>query len=503
MNKNLSIVIIGAGPAGLTAALELLKHNNDFSVKIIEESFDFGGISRTINHNGNRMDIGGHRFFSKSDWVMKWWQDILPLAKSNNEDHINYVPKEDNVLLQRSRLSRIFYMRKYFDYPLSLSVPTIKNMGAIHLSKVAISYFHARIFKIKNEKNLEDFFINRFGKHLYKTFFKSYTEKVWGVDCREISNEWGAQRIKGLSISKAIFHALRKNFTINHDQSISQKKTETSLIDKFLYPKFGPGQMWEKVASEVKSLGGEIILGEKVIGINSHNNKVSQVTTISSENVTTTHNADIVISTMPVKDLINAISPDVPDDILKTANGLTYRDFITVGILTKRISTQEEIRDNWIYIQEPDVKVGRIQFFNNWSPALVANTEYTWLGMEYFCTEGDKLWSLSSEEMKHLAIKELENLGFTNSEDVIDTHVEKIPKAYPAYFGSYSDFHKVRHYTDQIENLYLIGRNGMHKYNNQDHSMLTARAAVDCIVYKKDKKLIWEVNTESDYHESK
>lgn len=521
-------IIIGAGPAGLTAGFELLKKTNIKPI-ILESSNEIGGISKTVNYKGNRMDIGGHRFFSKSDVVMKWWLNIMPLQGSDSIDDIilkkekpkqvrpkqldkNGVDPEttDKVLLFRNRLSRIFFLRKLFDYPIALNLNTITNLGLIRIIKILFSYLAIRFFPRRNETSLEDFFINRFGKELYKTFFKDYTEKVWGVPCDKIAADWGAQRIKGLSISKTILHAIKSILT--SEKSIEQKNTDTSLIGQFLYPKLGPGSMWETVASIIESNGGQILMNSNVIELIKEKDNIVKLQ-YQDDKGTFTIEGDYFFSTMPVVDLINGLKPTVPKQIKDTANGLQYRDFITVGLLlsemkikntSKIVNINDLIPDNWIYIQERDVKVGRIQIFNNWSPYMVKNPNHIWLGLEYFCNIGDDLWSKTDEQFIDFAINELCSINMIDKKAVLDHTIVRMPKTYPAYFGTYNDFHQIREYTDKIDNLFLIGRNGMHKYNNADHSMLTAITAVDNIKNGiKSKENIWNINTEEDYHEEK
>lgn len=523
-------IIIGAGPAGLTAAYEFVTRS-DITPIIYEMSSDTGGISKTVKYKGNRIDIGGHRFFSKSDRVMEWWQKILPFqnAPSREELKLNITyqnktklidlsgegvdpEKTEEVLLIRNRLSRIFFLRKFFDYPISLNLNTVKNLGIIRMFKIGVSYIWIKLFSIKDEKSLEDFFINRFGGELYKTFFKDYTEKVWGVPCSKIEPEWGAQRIKGLSITKAVLHSLKNLFT--KDRSVSQKGTESSLIERFLYPKYGPGQMWETVEEKVKEKGGVVIHNHKVEDFVVEENKVIKVKIKNMETGEVfEESGDYIFSTMPVKDLINGFNGKAPEDVKRVAKGLLYRDFITVGVLLNKLKIKNQtkiktyndlIPDNWIYVQENDVHVGRIQVFNNWSPYLVGDIDNAWLGLEYFCNEGDSLWSLSDEELKELAVKELTDMDLINKEDVLDSVVIRVPKTYPAYFGTYSEFEKIRNFVDGFENLFLIGRNGMHRYNNQDHSMLSAMTAVDNILSDvRSKDNIWNVNAEEEYHETK
>lgn len=518
-------IIIGAGPAGLTAAYELV-HRTNIKPIIFEQTSDIGGISKTINYKNNRIDIGGHRFFSKSDKVMQWWENIMPIqgkpAKDDiildrkitvsNKENAPDPEKNNNVLLIRNRLSRILFLKKFFNYPVTLSLQTIKNLGFKRVLKIFFSYIKIRIKPIKNEKSLEDFFTNRFGRELYLTFFKSYTEKVWGVPCDELKPEWGAQRVKGLSISKTILHAIIGIFP--KKKSISQKNIETSLIEQFLYPKFGPGQLWEEVADRIINLGGRIELNHKVTGINCDDNKIKEVSvTDQKTNEELNCKGDYFFSSMPVKDLIMSMNSSVPKEVKEVAQGLQYRDFITVGLLlsklkikntTKIKTVNNTVPDNWIYVQEKEVKLGRIQIFNNWSPYMVNDLNNIWIGLEYFCNEGDQLWNLSDEEMAELAVSELEKIRIIDKKNVIDSVVIKVPKTYPAYFGSYNNFNIIRNFTDKIENLFLIGRNGMHRYNNQDHSMLSSITAVDNIIngiVSKDN--IWDVNTEKEYHESK
>lgn len=535
MNQKIAI-IIGAGPAGLTAAYELLDRT-DIKPVIFETTEDVGGISRTVNYKGNRIDIGGHRFFSKSDKVMGWWQNIIPLQGALAKDdallerkvplssHYSHKPiktgeektlkspdpnQEDKVMLNRSRLSRIFFLRKFFDYPVSLNYNTFSNLGIIRTIKIGLSYLKTSLSPLTEENSLEDFFINRFGKELYLTFFKDYTEKVWGVPCDEIRADWGAQRVKGLSIKKAVTHSIKSKFS--RDSSVSQKEVETSLIGQFMYPKLGPGQLWEEVAQIIKDNGGEIHHLHTVVGLKNEDNRIFSV---DVKNETTTEiktiKGDYFFSTMPVKNLINSFENDVPVEVKEVADGLMYRDFVTVGLLlkglkikneTKRPTINDVVPDNWIYIQERDVKLGRIQVFNNWSPYMVKNGENTWIGLEYFCNEGDELWAMSDDDLTKFAIEELTKIDIIHPDDVLDSVVIRVPKTYPAYFGSYDRFNEIREFTDSYQNLFLIGRNGMHRYNNMDHSMLTAMAAVDNIINSNNSKdNLWAVNAEDEYHE--
>ena len=538
-------IIIGAGPAGLTAAYELLTRT-DIRPIVLEKSTYMGGISRTIEYKGNRMDIGGHRFFSKSDRVMNWWCQHLPIAEAYDEaPTVMYqgsrrsVPlsgssfsrtvaesytsrsalavldppadEADRVMLIRPRKSRIYFLRKLFDYPIQLSRDTLVKLGLAKTFRIVMSYLRRVAFPIQNVTNLEEFFINRFGGELYKTFFKSYTEKVWGTACDKIDAAWGEQRIKGLSVRKAILHSLKNILPTSGRAAIAQKNTETSLIEQFLYPKLGPGQMWETVAEKIKQLGGEIVTEFDVSGIHVNGFNVTAVSGTDGNGGERTFAGDYFFSTMPIQELVRSFCTDVPIKVCEVSEGLIYRDFIAVGLLCNKLRLADPagrhgklISDNWIYIQEPDVLVGRLQIFNNWSPHLVNDADKVWLGAEYFCYETDELWSKSDAEIARFAIEELHKIAILDRDDVIDFTVVRMPKTYPAYFGTYDRMQELRKYVDQFDNLFLVGRNGMHKYNNQDHSMLTAMTAVDNIIAQRvDKSNIWSVNTETDYHETK
>jgi len=517
-------IIIGAGPAGLTAAYELLERT-DITPIILEKSGDIGGISKTVNYKGNRIDIGGHRFFSKSDRVMQWWLHFFPLQTIEEQElTLKYrgqtmsiktesgqrTGDTDKVMLVRRRLSRIYFLKKFFYYPLQLSFDTLWKLGIVRTLGIVISYLQSRLFPLRPEKSLEDFFINRFGRKLYRLFFKDYTEKVWGVPCTEISAEWGAQRIKGISIGKAIAHAVKSLKHKTDSEDIHQKDQETSMIGQFLYPKFGPGQLWEEVARQVEARGGRIILNQDVRFIEAEGCNVVALESMDSISGSTSRwEGNYFFSTMPVQELIAGMNGTVPANVKQVAAGLQYRDFITVGVLLTRLHNPEKattdsniLPDTWIYIQERDVKIGRLQIFNNWSPYMVRDPDTVWVGMEYFCNKDEAFWQLPDSKIRAMAIEELKKMGLARVDDVLDATVLRMEKTYPAYFGTYDRFDEVRQFTDQFTNLYLIGRNGMHKYNNSDHSMLTAMVAVDNVCAGiAQKENIWAINTENEYHE--
>ena len=508
-------IIIGAGPAGLTAALELLRQTDIVPV-VCEAGEDVGGLSRTVNHNGNRIDIGGHRFFSRSDRVTRWWNQILPTESRPGERIADEAEQTadpavtDQVMLIRSRKSRIYYDCKFFNYPVTLEWQTIRNLGPGRMARIGFSYLAALVHK-RPEVSLEDFYINRFGRELYNTFFRDYTEKVWGVPCSQIAPSWGAQRVKGLSVRGTLAHAAkqvwRRLAPRRGTEDLRQKDTEVSLIECFLYPPHGPGQMWERVADLVRDKGGQVHLGQRVTGVVAEPGRVVGVQVRDGETERTVA-ADFVLSTMPVKELIAGFQGvAVPPTVQRLASELPYRDFITVGLLLKRLHIAGEVAplsDNWIYIQEPAITMGRMQIFNNWSPGMVADPTKMWVGLEYFAQEGDALWSLSDSDMTTFAVDELTRMKIADAADVLDSVVIRVPKAYPAYFGSYDQFDEVRSFVDGFENLFLIGRNGQHRYNNQDHSMLTAIEAVTNIADGRlDKDNVWQVNADQTYHEEK
>lgn len=511
-------LIIGAGPAGLTAAYELLTKSKDIEVVVFEESDCFGGISKTVNYKGNRMDMGGHRFFSKIPEVNAWWDHMLPMqGHPTYDDIILHRPmpvaeggpdpeKEDRVMLTRHRVSRILFDTKFYDYPISLKPETFKNFGLLTTLKVGFSYLGSMFHKLP-ETNLENFYINCFGRKLYSMFFEYYTENLWGRHPSEIDASWGAQRTKGLSIMGILKDFFGKLFKVKN------RKVNTSLIEEFKYPKLGPGQLWDVTAAEVEKLGGTIIRNAKVTKIHKNaENKLTGVTYVK-DGTEVQADGDYVISSMPVKDLVGGMN-DVPADAARIAAGLPYRDYMTLGVLVPKINLVNKtnirtvnniVPDCWVYVQDRNVKLGRFQIYNNWSPYMIKDLEHTvWIGLEYFVNEGDEYWNMTEEEFAKIGVSEMIKLGLIDSPDVVlDVHMEKVKKAYPAYFDTYDEIDRLVDYLSSIENLYCVGRNGQHRYNNIDHSMVTSFEAVKNILTgSKDKKNIWSVNTEQEYHET-
>ncbi len=509
------VLIIGAGPAGLTAAYQLLR-TTDVKPVVLEASPYIGGISRTHEYRGNRMDLGGHRFFTKCPEVMRLWLELMPLQGAPARDDIlltRGVPlsedgpdpeRQDDVMLLRRRVSRIYFLRKFFDYPISLSRKTFVNMGFRRTMRAGFGYLASVLHKRK-ERSLEDFYINRFGKPLYQMFFEDYTQKVWGIHPSKISPDWGSQRVKGLSLLKIVWQIVTKPF-------VKKREVETSLIEEFYYPKYGPGQIYEKMAAQIKRLGGIILTQTEAESVRVDGNRIESVRATRADGTTEEFDVSAVFSSMAVKDLIRAMADAPGEDVQAVANGLPYRDFITVGLLVKRLSLTNDsgiktvgglVPDCWIYVQERSVKLGRLQIFNNWSPYLVADPDTVWIGLEYFCTEGDDMWNTPAGDFVSSAIQEAQSIGILKQGDVLDTEYIRVKKAYPAYFGAYEEFDRVRTYLQSVENLYCIGRNGQHRYNNMDHSMKTAIDAVEA--YRNGgagKDEIWTINTEGEYHET-
>ncbi|MGN0614508.1 MAG: NAD(P)/FAD-dependent oxidoreductase [Porcipelethomonas sp.] len=514
-----NVIVIGAGPAGLTAAYELMKRApGKYNVTVLEETDEIGGISKTVRYKGNRMDMGGHRFFSKMPEVNQWWNEMLPMQGKPSFDDIlldRSVPltkngpdpeSTDRVMLTRHRVSRILFDNKFYDYPVSLKPETIKNFGFFTTMKVGFSYL-ASVFHKRPETNLENFYINCFGKKLYSMFFEYYTENLWGRHPSEIDASWGAQRTKGLSIVGIIKDFFGKLFKVKN------RKVNTSLIEEFKYPKFGPGQLWETTAVEFEKLGGKIIMNACVKKLHKEGNRLTGVTYLR-DGKETVLKGDYVISSMPVKDLVAGMN-DVPKDAARIAAGLPYRDYMTLGVLIPKLNLENKtdmktvgniVPDCWVYVQDRRVKVGRFQLYNNWSPYLVKDLENTvWIGLEYFVNEGDEFWNMTEEEFSKFGVDEMIKLGLISSRDqVLDTHMEKVKKAYPAYFDTYDEMDKLIEYLNTIENLFCVGRNGQHRYNNMDHSMVTSFETVKNIISgSKNKDNIWNVNTEKEYHEEK
>ncbi len=466
------IAIIGAGPAGLTAAYLLGKANQDVVV-FEKDPVYVGGISRTEKYKGYSFDIGGHRFFSKSNEVEDFWTEIL------GDD-----------LLERPRSSRIFYNKKFFSYPL-VAFEALMKLGILESIRCLGSYAYAKLYPVKNPENFEDWVTNQFGKRLFNIFFKTYTEKVWGTPCNQISADWAAQRIKGLSLSKAILNALVKQRNTKGKGNVIK-----TLIDSFRYPKLGPGMMWERCAEKSRALGVEINMNSGVIKIE----KIFDSWSIHTTDGNVSGNFDYVISSAPIAQLIPSIFPSVPHDVLLAAGQLKYRDFITVVLICR---DQDAFSDNWIYIHEPEVKVGRIQNFKSWSPFMVPDHSMACYGLEYFCFEHDGLWNSSNDDLIALATYEICKIGLTKREAIMDGYVVRQAKAYPVYDGKYKDCLKIiREEISNCRSLFLVGRNGMHKYNNQDHSMMTAMLAVKNILLGREEYDLWNVNEDAEYHES-
>jgi protoporphyrinogen oxidase len=503
-------LIIGAGPAGLTAAYELLMHT-DIKPVLVDTRDVVGGLSATHQYRGNRIDVGGHRFFSRDPSILSWWNRILPLQSAPSIDDLllrrdrsalhgpgeSDPERTDSVMLARDRLSRIYFRRRLFDYPLKLSFDTFRKLGAGLDVQIGCDYLLNRLHPIRLEKNLEDFFINRFGRKLYETFFKSYTEKVWGVSCREIGAEWGRQRVKGVSIGKLIRHAL-----------LARKRcsSETSLIRHFYYPKLGAGQMWEEVARRIVVAGGEIYVNTTICEVIAENLSVKKVVALSRGRQVV-FSPDVVFSSMPLKDLMTMLTPFPPAEVRAVSDNLIYRDFIMTGIIAKTMCQGKVgpvypgvrlLPDTWIYLQEPDVISGRLQIYNNWSPYMAASRDCAWIGLEFFCNEGDGLWSKSGQAIVQTAADELNAMNLVAASDIIDGVCIKTPKAYPAYWGAYAKLDTLKKYLCSFSNLLCIGRNGLHRYNNMDHSMLSAILSVKAMCGgQSSRESIWDIDPDS------
>ena len=466
------VAIIGAGPAGLTAAYLLAKGNQE--VVVFEKDPQYvGGISRTESYNGYHFDIGGHRFFSKSKEVEDFWTEIL-----------------GDEMLERPRSSRIYYNNHFFSYPL-VAFEALRKLGIFESALCVLSYLKAKVFPVKNPTNFEEWVTNQFGQRLFNIFFKTYTEKVWGIPCNEISADWAAQRIKGLSLSSAIFNALFKP----NKKATDKDKVIKTLIDSFRYPKQGPGMMWEACAEKSKAMGVTLHMNCGVQKIEYANNSWT-VQTTSQGHVT---GFDYVLSSAPMRELVANVLPAFPATVAANAAALGYRDFLTVVLICK---DEDAFSDNWIYIHDPKVKVGRVQNFKSWSPFMVPDPSMACYGLEYFCFEGDGLWTSSDADLIALGKQEIEKIGLTKASAVVDGYVVRQPKAYPVYDQFYKT--RVDSVRDALANypgLYLVGRNGMHKYNNQDHSMMTAMLAAKNIIAGKELYNLWDVNEDAEYHE--
>jgi protoporphyrinogen oxidase len=461
------VIVIGGGPAGLTAAYELAKAG--IKPIVLEMGSRVGGIARTEVFDGYRMDIGGHRFFTKVDEVEAFWQEVL------GED-----------FLTRPRLSRIYYNRKFILYPLRFG-DVLSKLGLGQSFLVLLSYLRSKILPYRHENTFEEWVSNRFGKRLYRAFFKTYTEKVWGIPCDQLSAQWAAQRIQNLSFPRAVLGAIF---------GARGAKNVKSLIEEFHYPRLGPGMLWERTQQLIEQRGGEVRLQTTVVQVLHRGGKAIGVV-VRSNGRDETIEADAIISSMPISELIAKLDPPAPQDVCNGAAQLTYRDYFTVGLI---VNQADLFPDNWIYIHAPEVKVGRVQNFKNWSPEMVPDPGKTFLGLEYFCNEGDELWCLSDADLIKLATHELETMGLARATDVESGIVIRQLKTYPVYTGEYKEYlERIRGFLDSIPNLQTVGRNGLHMYNNQDHSMLTAMLAVKNLLGEKHD--VWSVNVERAYHE--
>jgi protoporphyrinogen oxidase len=463
----MKIIIAGAGPAGLTAAYEACKQG--LSPVVFEKDGEVGGISKTVNHKDYLFDLGGHRFFTKYDDVKKIWDEIL------GED-----------FLTRPRLSRIYYNNNFFYYPIK-PLNALKNLGLINSISVMLSYMSSQIRPYKNVKNFEEWISNKFGKKLFNIFFKTYTEKVWGISCKEIQADWAAQRIKSLSLGKAILNSI----------GFLGKGRVTTLIDEFQYPRKGPGQMWNTAKKLIEQKGGSVELNAPVVQINRKNDKIVSAM-IKNNDSHQEVSGDHFLSAIPLRDLVQAIKPDAPVEVLKAAQDLKYRDFFTVGLIIDKPSI---FPDNWIYIHSPEVQVGRIQNFKNWSPEMVSDSQMTTLGLEYFCFDTDEIWNKDDRKLIEMGKEEVVKLKFASKEQILDGLVIRSPKTYPIYDEGYRErIEVIKNYLSSIKNLQTMGRNGLHRYNNQDHSMLSAMYAIRNILGEKHS--VWDINIDDEYHET-
>jgi protoporphyrinogen oxidase len=477
-DRSWKAVIVGAGPAGLTAAYQLAKAGQH--VLVLESDPEYvGGLSRTVNYHGYRFDIGGHRFFSKSHEVEELWTEILGAD-----------------MLQRPRSSRIYYGGQFYAYPLK-PFEALAKLGIVESCLCVLSFLAAKMRPTKNPKSFEDWIVNQFGRRLFRIFFKTYTEKVWGMSCKEISADWAAQRIKGLSLGSAIKNGLLpKGANTDHTQAVK------TLIDTFRYPRLGPGMMWETCAHKMREMGGEVLLGRNVVGCRLDAESLSwTVTACTADGQKEEYRGEHLVSSMPVKQLVAQLEPRLPDAALRAAASLRYRDFLTVGLILRERNC---FRDNWIYVHDPNVKLGRVQNYKSWSPEMVPDPNYCCYGLEYFCFEGDGLWSARDEDLIALAKKELTQVQLASAEDVIDGCVIRQPKAYPVYDDVHQHHVKIvrQALRAHCPNVHLVGRNGMHKYNNQDHAMMTAMLTARNILAGEQKYDVWAVNDDGEYHEA-
>ncbi len=471
-------VIVGAGPAGLTAAYQLSKQN--VTVLVLESDPTYvGGISRTVNYKGFHFDIGGHRFFSKSREVEELWTEIAGAD-----------------MLERPRSSRIYYRGQFFNYPLK-PFEALSKLGLFESIRCVLSFVKARLRPTPNPKTFEDWVVNQFGKRLFHIFFKTYTEKVWGMTCQEISADWAAQRIKGLSLGSAIRHAI-----LPARKPKDRKDVVKTLIDTFRYPRRGPGMIWEACAAKIRQRGGNVLLGRQVTSCRFDSSRsLWIITTRDSNNNTEEFCGEHLVSSMPIRDLVAQIKPDLAGDATNAARALRYRDFLTVGLIVR---DKGRFTDNWIYIHDPSVQVGRVQNYKSWSPEMVPDPAYSSYGLEYFCFEGDRLWNAADTELIALAKKEIQRINLAKSEDVVDGCVIRQRKAYPVYDDCYQQHvDKIRAALESnFPTLHLVGRNGMHKYNNQDHAMMTAMLAAKNILAGERRYDVWAVNQDAEYHET-